>query len=172
MILVSGPVAIAAPPKVEVVRVESADEMMKAVLARLEAASVFISVAAVADYRPSQPAGQKLKKTSALLSIELEPTSDILAEVGRRKGERVVIGFAAETQNLLAEARRKLEAKNCDMVVANLVGQSGTGFESDENEVLLVKRGEEPVVIAKAAKTVIAAAILDQIANLHLSARR
>jgi len=172
VILVSGPVAIAAPPTVEVVRVESADEMMKAVLALLEAASVFISVAAVADYRPSQPADQKLKKTSALLSIELEPTGDILAEVGRRKGERVVIGFAAETQNLLAQARRKLEAKNCDMVVANLVGQSGTGFESDESEVLLVKRGEEPVVIAKAAKSLIAAAILDQIANLHLSARR
>ncbi len=172
VILVSGPVAIAAPPKVEMVRVESAEEMKNAVLGRLEAASVFISVAAVADYRPSKPANRKLKKTSALLSIELEPTSDILAEVGKIKGSRVVIGFAAETENLLAEARRKLEAKNCDMVVANLVGQSGTGFESDENEVLLVRRGGDPVAIAKAAKATIAAAILDQIANLRLSARR
>ncbi len=168
VILVSGPVAIAAPPGVETVRVESAEDMKMAVLKRLDAATVFIGVAAVADYRPANPSDQKLKKTSARLSIELEPTSDILAEVGQRKKDRIVIGFAAETQNLLAEARRKLTAKNCDMIVANLVGTGGTGFESDENEVLLVTGAGEPIAIDKAPKTAIAALILDQIAMLRL----
>lgn len=168
VILVSGPVAIAAPAGVELVRVESAEDMKLAVFKRLDSATVFVGVAAVADYRPANPADQKLKKTSARLLIELVPTSDILAEVGQRKEDRIVIGFAAETQNLLAEARRKLTAKNCDMIVANLVGKGGTGFESDENEVLLVSGAGEPIVIEKAPKTAIAALILDQIATLRL----
>ena len=171
VILVSGPVAIAPPIGVEVQRVESAEQMKNAVLAQLDAASIFIGVAAVADYRPTNPAAQKLKKTASRLSIELEPTTDILAEVGRQQGDRIVIGFAAETQNLAAEGKRKLEAKNCDMVVANLVGLDGTGFESDENEVLLITRDAEPKVIPRADKREIASRILDQIAPLRLSAR-
>lgn len=169
VVLVSGPVAIAAPAGVEVIGVESAEEMKNAVLARLDAASVFIGVAAVADYRPARPAEQKLKKTASPAAIELEATSDILAEVGRIKGDRIVIGFAAETQNLLAEARRKLAAKSCDMIVANLVGQRGIGFDGDENEVQLVTDKGEPTVIARAAKTAIAALILDRIATLRLN---
>ena len=86
---------------------------------------------------------QKVKKTAARVSLELDPTPDILAELGRKKGDRLLIGFAAETENLHQEARRKLESKNCDMVVANLVGGSETGFESDENEVVLVLRTGE-----------------------------
>ena len=171
VILVSGPVALAPPIGVEVQRVESAEQMKNAVLAQLDAASIFIGVAAVADYRPTNPAAQKLKKTASRLSIELEPTTDILAEVGRQQGDRIVIGFAAETQNLAAEGKRKLEAKNCDMVVANLVGLDGTGFESDENEVLLITRDAEPKVIPRADKREIASRILDQIAPLRLSAR-
>ncbi len=171
VILVSGPVALAPPIGVEVQRVESAEQMKNAVLAQLDAASIFIGVAAVADYRPTNPASQKLKKTASRLSIELEPTTDILAEVGRQKGDRIVIGFAAETQNLAAEGKRKLEAKNCDMVVANLVGLDGTGFESDENEVLLITRDAEPQMIPQADKREIASRILDQIAPLRLSAR-
>ncbi len=171
VILVSGPVALAPPKGVEVLRVESAEQMKNAVLAQLDAASIFIGVAAVADYRPTNPAAQKLKKTASRLSIELEPTTDILAEVGRQKGDRIVIGFAAETQNLAAEGKRKLEAKNCDMVVANLVGLDGTGFESEENEVLLITRDAEPKVIPRADKREIASRILDQIAPLRLSAR-
>ena len=171
VILVSGPVALAPPIGVEVQRVESAEQMKNAVLAQLDAASIFIGVAAVADYRPTNPAAQKLKKTASRLSIELEPTTDILAEVGRQKGDRIVIGFAAETENLAAEGKRKLEAKNCDMVVANLVGLDGTGFESDENEVLLITRDAEPKVIPRADKREIASRILDQIAPLRLSAR-
>ena len=171
VILVSGPVALAPPIGVEVQRVESAEQMKNAVLAQLDAASIFIGVAAVADYRPTNPAAQKLKKTASRLSIELEPTTDILAEVGRQKGDRIVIGFAAETENLAAEGKRKLEAKNCDMVVANLVGLDGTGFESEENEVLLITRDAEPKMIPRADKREIASRILDQIAPLRLSAR-
>ncbi len=171
VILVSGPVALAAPQGVELIRVESAEQMKNAVLEQLNAASIFISVAAVADYRPTSPADQKMKKTASRLSIELEPTSDILAEVGRRKGDRIVIGFAAETQNLAAEGKRKLESKNCDMVVANLVGPNGTGFEGDENEVLLLTRDKEPQAVPKAAKKEIARHILDAVLDLRLSAR-
>jgi phosphopantothenoylcysteine decarboxylase/phosphopantothenate--cysteine ligase len=171
VILVSGPVALSAPQGVELIRVESAEQMKNAVLEQLNAASIFISVAAVADYRPTSPADQKMKKTASRLSIELEPTSDILAEVGRRKGDRIVIGFAAETQNLAAEGKRKLETKNCDMVVANLVGPNGTGFEGDENEVLLLTRDKEPQAVPKAAKKEIARHILDAVLDLRLSAR-
>lgn len=171
VILVSGPVALAPPMGVEVLRVESAEQMKNAVMEKLEAASIFIGVAAVADYRPTHPADQKLKKTASRLSIELEPTTDILAEVGRQKGDRIVIGFAAETQNLAAEGKRKLDSKDCDLVVANLVGLDGTGFESDENEVLLITRDFEPKAIPRAAKREIASRILDQIAPLRLSAR-
>jgi phosphopantothenoylcysteine decarboxylase/phosphopantothenate--cysteine ligase len=171
VILVSGPVSLRAPAGVELVKVESAEEMKTAVLGELDRASIFVGVAAVADYRPAVAAEQKMKKTASRLSIELEPTADILAEVGRRKGDRIVIGFAAETQNLAAEGKRKLESKNCDMVVANLVGPNGTGFEGDENEVLLITRDREPKAIAKAAKIEIAGHILDAIAQLRLDAR-
>jgi phosphopantothenoylcysteine decarboxylase / phosphopantothenate---cysteine ligase len=171
VVLVSGPVALSAPNGVRVIRVESAQQMKDAVLAELEAATIFIGVAAVADYKPAAPAEHKMKKTASRLSIELEPTTDILAEVGRRKGDRIVIGFAAETQNLAAEGKRKLESKNCDMVVANLVGPDGTGFEGDENEVLLVRHDVEPVAIAKAAKKQIAVRILDAVTQLRLAAR-
>ncbi len=101
---------------------------------------MIIKAAAVADYHRANPPRQKVKKTAARLSLELDPTPDILAEVGTKKGDRLLVGFAAETENLIEEARRKLESKNCDMMVANLVSQEGIGFESDENEVVLVLR--------------------------------
>ena len=94
--------------------------------------------------RAASPSRSSRKRRRAL-SLELDPTPDILAELGRKKGDRLLIGFAAETENLIEEARRKLETKNCDMVVANLVGSDGTGFESDENEVLLVLRTGETI---------------------------
>ena len=110
-----------------------------------------------------------MKKTATLLSLELEPTPDILAEVGRIKGDRLLVGFAAETQNLVEEARRKLNSKNCDMVVANLVSQDGVGFESDENEVTLVLRGGETIPLKRALKRDIAEQIFDRISQLRLS---
>ena len=106
----------------------TAVEMRDQVMENLPAAGIVIKAAAVADFHLSKVPDQKVKKTAARISLELDPTPDILAELGRKKGDRLLVGFAAETQNLQQEARRKLESKNCDMVVGNLVGGSGTGF--------------------------------------------
>jgi phosphopantothenoylcysteine decarboxylase / phosphopantothenate---cysteine ligase len=169
VILVSGPVALAAPPRVELVPVRTAVEMRHAVMDHLEQATVVIKAAAVADYHRANPPKQKVKKTAARLSLELDPTPDILAEVGCKKGDRLLIGFAAETENLVEEARRKMQSKNCDMVVANLVSQQGSGFESDENEVTLVLRTGETIPIQRASKIAIAHRILDETMKLRLA---
>ena len=140
VVLVSGPVNLPPPHGVTLVRVGTALEMRSAVLDHLKTATVIVKAAAVADYRVANVSPQKLKKTAMRLSLELDPTPDILAEVGQNKGDRLLIGFVAETENLLSKARRKMESKNCDMVVANLVGRDGSGFEADQNEVTLVMR--------------------------------
>ncbi len=171
VILVSGPVQIAPPAGVELVSVESARQMRDAVMQSLAEATVVIKAAAVADYTVENPPNHKIKKTMARMSIDLSPTLDILAELGRQKGDRLLVGFAAETQNMVSEARRKLETKNCDMVVGNLVSQYGVGFGSDENEVTLVPRVGEPVTLARAPKRVIADGILDHLAGLRLTLR-
>ena len=103
------------------------------------------------------------------MTLDLDPTTDILAEVGKRKGDRLLIGFAAETQNMVAEAKRKMETKNCDLVVGNVVNQEGTGFESEENEVTLVMRTGEVMPLEKASKRVLADRILDQAMRLRLA---
>lgn len=167
VILVSGPVHLPAPAGVELVRVKTAVEMRDAVMGLLEAATVVIKAAAVADYHLREIPAQKTKKAAAQWTLNLEPTPDILAEVGRNKGGRLLVGFAAETQNLEAEGRRKLETKNCDMVVANLVGQPGAGFESDANEVTLVLRTGENLAVPRAGKRVVADRILDQVVKLR-----
>jgi len=169
VILVSGPVNLPEPAGVEVIHVRTAVEMRKAVMDHLEQAGVIIKAAAVADYQRVNPPRQKEKKTAARLSLELDPTPDILAEIGRKKGDRLLVGFAAETENLIEEARRKLESKNCDMVVANLVSQDGVGFESDENEVVLVLRTGESIPVSRAAKRVIAQRIFDEMIKLRLA---
>jgi len=169
VMLVSGPVSLAPPAGAEFVPVETALEMRDAVMGHLSDATIIIKAAAVADYHLANPPAHKVKKTAARLSIELEPTSDILAEVGKKKGDRILIGFAAETENLVAEARRKLENKNCDMMVANLVSRTDTGFDSDQNEVVLVTRSGEAIPISRAPKRDIARRILDQIVHLRLA---
>lgn len=167
VILISGPVALKAPAGAEVTAVRTAEEMRDAVLAKLEAATIVIKCAAVADFRPVAPADRKIKKSAARLSLELEPTQDILAEVGRKKGDRLLIGFAAETENLRDYARSKLQAKNCDMVVGNLVGGPETGFEAESNAVTLALRTGEFVEIPQASKREIADRIFDQIRMLR-----
>ncbi len=171
VVLVSGPVNIPPPPRVELVSVRTAREMREAVLSHLEAATVIVKTAAVADYQVTEVPRQKLKKTATRLSLELDPTPDILAEVGERKGDRLLIGFAAETQNLIEEARRKLVSKHCDMVVANLVGRDGLGFESNDNEVEMLTRTGQTTHAGPASKTEIAGQILDRISTLRLSLR-
>jgi len=169
VILVSGPVHLAAPDGVELVETETAREMHDAGMARVGKASIIIKAAAVADYHVANIPAQKVKKTAMRRSLELDPTPDILAEIGRVKKDQILIGFAAETQNMVDEAKRKLQSKNCDMVVANLVGQDGTGFESDENEVALVPSIGDIIRLSRAPKRVLAHQILDQILKLRLS---
>jgi len=166
VVLVSGPVSLDAPTGVERLMVHTAAEMRDAVLTHLEPATIIIKCAAVADYRVASPAGRKIKKTAARVSFQLEPTPDILAEVGHLKGGRLLIGFAAETENLRAEARRKLESKNCDMIVANLVGVEGIGFDADLNEVILALRSGEFIELPRGDKREVARLIVDQISKL------
>ncbi|MBV9771083.1 MAG: bifunctional phosphopantothenoylcysteine decarboxylase/phosphopantothenate--cysteine ligase CoaBC, partial [Bryobacterales bacterium] len=150
--LISGPVKLAEPRGVRVVHVRTALEMHDAVMEHLSEAGIIVKAAAVADYHLQQVPRHKVKKTPARLSLELDPTLDILAELGHHKGDRLLIGFAAETENLIPSARQKLESKNCDMVVANLVNQEATGFESDDNEVVLVLRTGETIPLSRAPK--------------------
>lgn len=167
--LVSGPVSLDPPRGARVAQVRTAVEMRDAVFFRLEPATVVIMCAAVADFRPAAPAKQKIKKKGIPVSIELVPVADILAELGKVKGTKLLVGFAAETENVLEYARRKLEEKNCDMIVANRVGVEGSGFESDTNEVLLVPRGGEVMEIPRAPKREIADQILGRIVQLRHS---
>ncbi len=168
VVLVSGPVHLPPPRGVEVIPVHTAVEMRQQVMDNLAPASIVIKAAAVADFHLSKVPDQKVKKTAARISLELDPTPDILAELGRKKGDRLLIGFAAETQNLVQEARRKLESKNCDMIVANLVGGADSGFESDQNEVTLVTRTGEIIPLSRAPKREIADRIFDQVLRLRL----
>ncbi len=165
--LVSGPVSLKPPVGAQVVQVRTAQEMYDVVIANLDTATTVIKCAAVADYRPAAASSEKIKKAGTPLTLELTPTTDILAELGRTKGNRILIGFAAETGNLRDYATRKLEAKNCDMIVANLVGGPDSGFESDNNEVLLALKGGEFIDIPKAPKAEIANRILDQIGRFR-----
>jgi phosphopantothenoylcysteine decarboxylase / phosphopantothenate---cysteine ligase len=133
--LVTGPTAIEVPCGAKVIRVESAREMRDAVLAEIDSSDIVIKAAAVADYRPKERAGVKMKKSAAALAIELEKNPDILAEIGARKDGRTLVGFAAETDDLVANATVKLQQKNLDMVIANDVSQEGAGFNVDTNIV-------------------------------------
>jgi phosphopantothenoylcysteine decarboxylase/phosphopantothenate--cysteine ligase len=169
VILISGPVHLAPPAGVEVVPVRTAVEMRDRVFERMAPAGIIIKAAAVADFHLSKVSDQKIKKTAARISMEFDPTPDILAELGARKGDRLLVGFAAETQNLLQEARRKLSAKNCDMVVANVVGSSEVGFESDDNEVVLALSTGEAIAVDRASKRQIADRILDEALKLRLA---
>jgi phosphopantothenoylcysteine decarboxylase / phosphopantothenate---cysteine ligase len=169
VILVSGPVQLPEPHGVRVVHVRTAREMRDAVMEHLSEAGIIVKSAAVADYHLSQIPRNKIKKTAMRMSLDLDPTPDILAELGKKKGDRVLIGFAAETENLVESARHKLESKNCDMVVANLVNQEATGFESDENEVVLVLSTGETIPLSRAPKREIADRIFDQVLKLRLA---
>ncbi|HTQ53627.1 MAG TPA: bifunctional phosphopantothenoylcysteine decarboxylase/phosphopantothenate--cysteine ligase CoaBC [Bryobacteraceae bacterium] len=168
VILISGPVNLAPPRGCLVIPVHTAREMRDKVFENLQPATIIIKAAAVADFHLTKVPAQKMKKTAARLSLELDPTPDILAELGRKKGDRLLVGFAAETENLAQETRRKLEAKNCDMVAGNLVGGEESGFESDQNEVLLALRSGESIPLPRASKREIADRIFDEILKLRL----
>jgi len=165
--LVTGPAAIAPPFGVTVIRVESAEQMREAVLGRLEETDIVIKAAAVADYRPRLRAETKVKKTASHLAIELEKNPDILAEIGGRKGGRLLVGFAAETDDLVANATLKLTRKNLDLVVANDVSQEGAGFHVDTNIAKLLFRDGRVEELPLMAKDELAAVILDRVQALR-----
>jgi len=139
-VLVAGPVSLATPAGVERVDVESAADMLAAVLRALPGTDIFIATAAVADYRPAQVAEHKIKKTAATLGLSLESTADVLATVAARPDRPFVVGFAAETQAVEQNARGKLMQKNLDMIAANEVGHD-KAFDSDENQLVVLARG-------------------------------
>lgn len=141
VVLVSGPCALTFPPGVKGIRVQTAEEMREAVLGNLESSSILFMAAAVSDYRPSERSPEKIKKSAGSLTLPLELNPDILAEAGKRKGRRFIVGFAAETENLLQNAQRKLAEKNLDLIVANDVSQAGAGFQVDTNIVKLIEPG-------------------------------
>jgi phosphopantothenoylcysteine decarboxylase/phosphopantothenate--cysteine ligase len=162
--LVSGPTALPAPPGVKVVSVASAREMARAIDAAYAHATVVVMTAAVADYRPRHPLVRKLKKGPASLQIELERNPDILTGLATRKGRRLLIGFAAETHAVAAEARRKLASKRLDLIVANDVTEPGAGFGSDTNVVRLLDAGGLDETLPLLPKEEVAARILDWVA--------
>ena len=138
VVLICGPVCLQPPAGVRVISVVSADEMCAEVEREVEGCDALIMAAAVADWRPAEVRAQKIKKSEAAPVIRLEPTPDILRHIAPRKGGRCFVGFAAETQQLESEARRKLAEKNLDLIVANDVTKPGSGFDTETNEVLLV----------------------------------
>ncbi len=166
VILVSGPTALTAPQGVDVIHVETAQQMYDAVLAKLAAATVVIKAAAVSDYRPKQVARRKIKKDEAVPEVTLESTPDILAEVGKRKDRRILVGFAAETEDLVGNARKKLQRKNLDLMVANDVSQPGAGFDSDTNAVKILDAQGGVEELPLQAKRSVADRILDRLVGL------
>ncbi|HEY3040730.1 MAG TPA: bifunctional phosphopantothenoylcysteine decarboxylase/phosphopantothenate--cysteine ligase CoaBC [Pyrinomonadaceae bacterium] len=167
--VVAGATTAKPPNNVRLIRVNSAAEMHAAVMNELSEASVFIGAAAVADYRPVERSSQKIKKTRSSFSLELERTPDILREVAAAKQEGLlVIGFAAESENMLANAREKLTAKNLDAIVANDITEHGVGFDTVTNEVAIISRDRKaPIHVPLMAKTNVANIILDEVVRLR-----
>jgi phosphopantothenoylcysteine decarboxylase/phosphopantothenate--cysteine ligase len=168
VVLIAGPTREPTPAGVERVDVGSAAEMRAAVLAALERATIVIKAAAVADYRAEEVATRKLKKTGETLELKLVKNPDIAAEVGARKGSRLLVGFAAETNDLLANARDKLQRKGCDLIVANDVSGTRIGIGAEHNEVSIVGPGPDDVVhVREAPKPEVARGILDRIEQVR-----
>jgi phosphopantothenoylcysteine decarboxylase/phosphopantothenate--cysteine ligase len=165
VLLISGPSSLMPPGAAEVTRVESAEEMRDAVLNLLPHSSIVIKTAAVSDYRLREAAGQKIKRKGPL-TLELEATPDILKEVSARKGSQIVVGFAAETENALENARQKLVSKNLDAIVVNDVSREGIGFDSDRNAVTIITR-DEVIDVPETTKWEVAQRVLDQVVQIR-----
>lgn len=169
VVLVSGPVSLEATAGVERVGVRTTEQMHRAVLANLDRATVVVMAAAVADYRPVMPHTNKMKRGTERFNIEFEPTVDILADVSRRKGERLLVGFAAETEQMAEHARRKLKEKAADLIVANDVTAPGAGFDHDTNVVTIFRNDGREQSLPKLTKLQVAHRILDEVVELRRS---
>jgi len=167
VVLVSGPTSLSIPRNdVKLISVKTAEEMRKAVETHLKDCSVVIKAAAVSDYRPKEVSQNKLKKTAPRVSLEMERTRDILGEIGKKKGKRILIGFAAETSDLIANARKKLKEKNLDLIVVNDVTKPGAGFASETNQVKFLYPSGEVKDLPMMSKEEVAQVILDEVAGL------
>lgn len=165
--LVSGPTALETPQGVERIDVRSTEEMQRAVQSKFVGCTIAIFAAAVADYRPAEKSGQKIKHGEAGLTLRLEPNPDILATVAKEKGERLVVGFAAETEHVAENARKKLGQKNADMIVANDVTKEGAGFDGDTNIVTLFSRDGRDLPLPRLSKPEVADRIIDEALRLR-----
>jgi phosphopantothenoylcysteine decarboxylase / phosphopantothenate---cysteine ligase len=167
VVLVTGPVSLPAPERARTVKVMTSDQMHDAVHQNLPGCDVLVMCAAVADYKPAKASPQKIKKGAAGLILELVPTRDILASIAPHENNPLVVGFAAETNDLEENARKKLRAKNCDMVVGNDVSRADRGMESDDNEVTIFFRNGEITKIPRASKKNIALELVKIISNMR-----
>jgi len=165
--LISGPTKISPPPVEKIIFVRTALEMYQAVMDHYSKATVIIKAAAVADYRPKSLASEKIKKDKRLASIELTRNPDIIAEIGAKKKKCVLVGFAMETEDLLANARQKLLKKNMDMIVANSLREEGAGFQTDTNIITIIDKSGKTVILNKMTKRDAAHQILDHIKTLN-----
>jgi phosphopantothenoylcysteine decarboxylase/phosphopantothenate--cysteine ligase len=165
--LISGPVNLPAPPRMALVQVQSAADMLAAAMDGIDSCDIFIAAAAVADYRPTAVSEHKLKKgAEEIMELRLVKNPDIVASVAALPRKPFTVGFAAETRDLLSYARSKLERKNLDLIVANDVSQPGIGFNSDENAVTLVSR-DASLVLPQTSKRQLASQLIRQIAELY-----
>ncbi len=156
VILISGLVNLDPPPRAQLLSVSTSDEMYEAVHRHLNDCDVIVMCAAVADYKSANVSQQKIKKRNETLSLELIPTRDILASLAKQDREYLLVGFAAETNNIEENAQKKLRGKDCDIIVANDVSGADFGMESDENEVTILFRTGEKKKISRAPKKIVA----------------
>lgn len=171
VILVTGPTALDTPTGVTRVDVRTAAEMLHSVEEKFSDATIAILAAAVADYRPAEAASRKIKKTAGDITLRLEPNPDILATIARKKGHRLIVGFAAETDKVAENARKKLTDKNADLIVANDVTAEGAGFDIDTNVVTLFARDGRDLALPKLTKREVAHRILDEVVRLTASVK-
>jgi phosphopantothenoylcysteine decarboxylase/phosphopantothenate--cysteine ligase len=170
VVLVSGPVSLATPAGIRRIDVESASDMLKAVLGEVDSTDIFISTAAVADYRPASAAEQKIKKTSDRMDLSMERTPDVLATVAARPDRPFVVGFAAETETVEQHARTKLLKKNLDMIAANEVGHD-KAFDCEDNQLLVLWRGGRRELLPTSSKLTLARQLMALIAQSWAAAR-
>jgi phosphopantothenoylcysteine decarboxylase/phosphopantothenate--cysteine ligase len=175
VVLVAAPTNLATPPGVRRLDVTSALEMREAVLAELSRATIVVKAAAVADFRPSQVSDRKIKKedlpAGGGLTLDLIRNPDILEEICRDKGERIIVGFAAESHDLVGSARRKLARKGCDFIVANDISREASGFDVDHNAVVFVWPGGELEELPPLAKAEVAKQLVDRVEKLRAGGR-
>jgi phosphopantothenoylcysteine decarboxylase / phosphopantothenate---cysteine ligase len=165
VLLVSGPTSLTAPGAAELTRVESAEQMGDAVLNLLPESTIVIKTAAVSDYRAKSISDQKIKRKGPL-TLDLEPTRDILKDISSRKQSQIIVGFAAETENVLENARQKLASKKLDAIVVNDVSREGIGFDSDRNQVTMISH-DEIVEVPETTKWEVAQRVLDQVVRIR-----